>query len=183
VFSYSREELLSMSFRSLGENVEISKTAIIPDPSKISIGNNVRIDDYGLMTGWIWIGDYVHVSAYCSLGGRAEIFLNDFVALAPGVRIFSASDDYSGKSLVGPCVPDEFRNIQQGAVTISKHVIIGSNSVVLPGVEIGLGSAVGAMSLVRKSIPEFKIYGGVPAKELADRSKNCLEMEKKLCES
>jgi len=180
---YSYEELKELGFREFGKNVRVSKSAVIPNPEKITIGSEVLIDDFVLLIGTILINSYVHISAYCSLGGRFGIVLSDFVALAPGVRIFSATDDYSGEHLVGPCVPDEYRGVWGGGVILNKHVVIGANSVIFPSVECGLGSAVGAMSLVKHDIPPFKLYGGVPAKELADRSRNCLELEKKLCES
>jgi galactoside O-acetyltransferase len=61
-------------------------------------------------------------------------------------------------------------------------VLIGSGSVVLPGVTIGEGSAVGALSLVSMSLDEWGVYFGSPAKRIKARSKNLLEMEKLLRE-
>jgi len=51
---------------------------------------------------------------------------------------------------------------------------------VLPGVSIGYGAAVGALSLVKQSIPEFQIWVGSPAKFIKDRSKDVLKLEKQL---
>ena len=56
--------------------------------------------------------------------------------------------------------------------------MIGSGTVILPGVRIEEGAAVGALSLVTKSVPGWKIYCGTPAKFLKNRSKALLEQEK-----
>lgn len=60
---------------------------------------------------------------------------------------------------------------------MEKHVIIGAGSVILPGVVLQEGVAVGAMSLVNKDCDEFTIYAGAPAKPIKKRSKNLLELE------
>ena len=106
--------------------------------------------------------------------------LEDFSGLSQGVRIYSGSDDYSGASLTNPTVPSEFLNGKKKLVKIGKHVIIGSGSVVLPGVSIGEGSSVGALSLVTKSLDAWGVYFGTPVKKLRDRKRDLLEQEKLL---
>lgn len=59
-----------------------------------------------------------------------------------------------------------------------KHVIIGSGSVILPSVEIKEGTAVGALSLVNKSLDEWSIYVGSPARKVNKRSTKILDLEK-----
>ena len=51
-----------------------------------------------------------------------------------------------------------------GNIIISDNVFIGFHSVILPGVKIGKGAVIGAMSLVNKDVPEGAIVAGVPAK-------------------
>jgi acetyltransferase-like isoleucine patch superfamily enzyme len=53
-------------------------------------------------------------------------------------------------------------------VIMRKRAVLGINSVVGPGVEIGEGSAVGAMSFVPKGtkIPPNQAWGGVPARPI-----------------
>ena len=63
-------------------------------------------------------------------------------------------------------------------VTLGKHVIVGANSTILPGVSISEGCSVGAMSLVNKSTDPWGIYFGIPARRIKDRKKNILELEK-----
>lgn len=54
-------------------------------------------------------------------------------------------------------------------ITVEKNVFIGVRSLVLPGVTIGQGAVIGAMSVVSKDIPKNKIFAGNPAKAIGDR--------------
>lgn len=62
-------------------------------------------------------------------------------------------------------------------VRIGRYVPIGSGSLVLPGVEIGEGAAVGAMSLVAHPLPAWTIHLGNPAKRKGARSRDLLALE------
>lgn len=53
-----------------------------------------------------------------------------------------------------------------GPVVIGNDVVIGANCTILPGVVIGEGAVVSAMSLVNRDIPPHSFWGGVPVKEL-----------------
>lgn len=179
----SREAVEEIGFASVGLNAQISDKASFYGASRISIGDNVRIDDFCVLSaglGGILIGDYVHVAAYSLLIGRGKICLNDFSGLSSRVSIYSSSDDYSGEFLTNPTVPSEFTNVSHADVYLGKHVIIGSGSVVLPGVTLGDGVAIGALSLVTKSCEEFSIYSGVPAKKIKNRRSDLLLLEDKL---
>ena len=176
---YTEIELKSIGFKSVGQNVSISKKASLYGVEKMEIGNNVRIDDFCFLSGKIKLGDYILVSVGCILYGSVDgIVMEDFSGLAPRVIIHVDTDDYSGNSLTNPMIDMEFRSVKHGAVKIRKHVIIGSNSDVLPNVEIGEGSPVGAMSMVTSSIKPWTVNVGVPAKSLKERSKKLLKLEK-----
>ena len=124
------------------------------------------------------IGRNVHIAVFCNVAGGDEgIVFQDFSGLAYGVHVFSQSDDYSGRMLTNPTVPSEFTGARKRKVIIGRHSIIGTHSVVLPGVEMAEGTAVGAMSLVTKSTEEWSIYSGVPAKRLKSRSREHLKQE------
>lgn len=76
----SKENIDSMGFASVGENVEISDSASFYGSSRIKIGNNVRIDDFCVISagkGGIDIGNYIHIAVYTSLIGSEKITLND----------------------------------------------------------------------------------------------------------
>ena len=55
--------------------------------------------------------------------------------------------------------------------------IIGAGTVVLPGVEIGEGTAVGAQGLVTRSLEPWGVYAGCPVRRLKDRPQDLLEQE------
>lgn len=49
-----------------------------------------------------------------------------------------------------------------GDVTIGKNVMVGANSTILPGVTIGDGAVVSAMTLVHRDVPAGCLAGGNP---------------------
>lgn len=176
---YSNEELLEIGFKSVGEDVLVSRKCSIYGAANISIGCHCRIDDFCILSGNISIGAYVHIAAYCALYGGGGIEIDDFSSLSPRCTIFSASDDFSGNYLVGPTIPEEFTNVKKGKVILHKYVNIGAHCAIMPGVELETGIAIGAMSLVRKSLTNdagWTIYYSSSAlSPLAPRSH---EMEK-----
>jgi dTDP-4-amino-4,6-dideoxy-D-glucose acyltransferase len=182
---YDRSELLAMGFNFLGKNVRLSRKASLFNISNISIGDHSRIDDFCVLSagrGGIDIGNYVHISVYTSLMGQGKITLGDFSGCSSRVSVYSSNDDYSGEYLTNPTVDSEFTNVSEAPVVIGKHAIIGAGSIVLPGVTIGEGVSVGALSLINRDCDRFKIYVGVPAKAIKDRSRKLLELEKQFLE-
>lgn len=172
---YNKTELKQLGLKSYGNNVLISKKTSIYDAQNITIGNNVRIDDFSILSGKINIKNNVHISAFCALYGRFEIEIGNFSGISPRSTIFSASDDFSGNFMVGPMVPSSFTNISSGKVKILDYVQIGTNCVIMPSVTVGEGSAVGAFSFVTKDIEPWKIYFGIPAKKIKNRSNKILD--------
>jgi galactoside O-acetyltransferase len=177
---YSRTELTNLGLKSFGENVLISKKASIYGGEAISLGNNVRIDDFCILSGRIEIGSYVHIAAFCALYGANGIVMSDFSGLSAKVIIYSASDDFSGEYLIGAMVPAEFTNVTGGTVFMKKYVQVGAGSVILPDVTLEEGVSVGAMSLVTKSLPSWSMNFGIPARFYKERKRDLLELEKKL---
>jgi acetyltransferase-like isoleucine patch superfamily enzyme len=176
---YTSEELKTMGFKSLGKNVKISNKASIYDCQQIEVGDNSRIDDFCVVSGKISIGKNVHFAPYCLVaGGEKGIVFEDFTGLAYKVQVFTQSDDYSGKSMTNPTVPAKYKNEIKKEIVIKRHVIVGAGSMILPGVVLAEGTAVGAMSLVRKSTLAWSVYLGNPAVKLKNRSKELLELEK-----
>jgi galactoside O-acetyltransferase len=177
---YGEDELKKLGLKGFGKNVFISRKASFYNPKSISIGNNVRIDDFCILSGNINIGSFVHIAAYCVLYGRMGILVKDFCSLSAKVIIYSASDDFSGKFLAGPTMPEKYTNVSGGKVTINKYVLVGAGSIVFPNIVIGEGVAVGSMSLVNTSLDAWGIYVGIPAKFLKKRSRELLKKQKAL---
>lgn len=177
---YSEEELKCLGFKRVGENVLISKKASIYSAEKMEIGSDVRIDDFCILSGKIILGCNVHIAAYIGLfGGEKGIYIEDYVGISSGSRIYAASDDYSGEVMTNPTVDDKYKRVIQEKVLIRKNVIIGSGCVILPGITVGEGAAVGSMSLINKNIEPWSMNKGIPCKKYKDRSKKLLELQAK----
>ncbi|ENC6729656.1 acyltransferase [Vibrio navarrensis] len=175
---YTDEELLEIGFKYIGKNVKVSKLASIYNPERISIDDHSRIDDLCIISGKVTIGKYVHITPMCLIaGGEPGVTLRDFATLAYGVKVFSQSDDYSGATMVNSLVSKEFKNEILSSVTVHRHCIVGTNSIIMPGVELAEGCSVGAMTLVNKSTEPWGIYLGTPARRVKERQKTLLKLE------
>lgn len=180
----SQDALEVMGFALLGKNVKISNKASIYEPEKIEIGDNSRIDDFCVVSGRVVMGQNVHIAPLCLVAGGDEgIVLGDFSGLAYHVQVFSQSDDYSGSTMTNPTIPDALKNEVKRPVKVGRHCIIGSGAIVAPGVTLGEGTAVGALSLVLNSTDPWSIYVGNPARKLRDRSKDLLRLEQDYLQS
>ena len=181
---YSQEELMKIGFLSVGKNVLISKNASIYNPSVISIGNNVRIDDFCILSGKVTIGSYSHIAAYTALyGGEVGIEMYDFANISSRTIVYAAIDDFSGNALMGPTIPNQYKNVKTGKVILKKHVIIGAHSIIFPNIVIGEGVAVGAMSMVKESLDDWYIYVGVPVRKIKARKRKIVELENEFLKS
>lgn len=182
----SRDIIEKMGFSSIGKHVSISDRASFYNTANIALGSNVRIDDFCVFSagvGGISIGNFVHIAVGCTLIGAGKITIADFSTLSSRVAIYSSNDDYSGAMMTNPTVPDQYTGVIHADVFLGKHVIIGSGSVILPGIIIERGVAVGALSLIKKDCKEFSIYAGNPAVRIKERKCDLLKVEKQFIES
>lgn len=176
----NEQALNSLGFRHVGENVKISDRASIYFPERMSIGDNSRVDDFCVLAGEITLGRNVHIAVFNNLtAGRAAITMGDFSGLAFGCHIVAQTDDYSGVTMTNPTVPAEFKEERSSPVHIGRHAILGTGTIVLPGVEIGEGVSSGAGTLFTKSADPWSIYIGNPARKFKDRSQALLALEER----
>lgn len=174
----TQEQLQTMGFKSVGENVKVSDKASIYNPESIVLGDHSRIDDFCVVSGKVSIGKYCHITPMCLVaGGTPGITLSDFCTLAYGVKVFAQSDDYSGSTMVNSLVPKKFKDEYLAEVILERQVIVGAGAIIFPGVKIREGCSVGAMTLVNKSTQPWGIYAGNPARRIKDRKKDLLELE------
>lgn len=177
---YTSEELKDFGFLFIGKNVKVAKNCSIVGLDNIEIGDNSRIDSFSSIvaaSGFVRIGRYVHIGGGSYIGGAGGVTLEDFSGLSGGVNLYSASDDYSGRSLTNPTVPAVYTGVKRAPVSLRRHVIIGSGSIVLPGCDLEEGVAVGALSLVNKNLQAWGIYSGVPCRRIAARKQGLLGKE------
>lgn len=179
---YSQEELKQFNFKTLGEDVKISRKASIYNPEEMEFASHIRIDDFCILSGKVKIGNYVHIAAYTSLHGSFGIIFEDFSTISVHSVVFSSSDDYLGCGMTNPTIPDQFKNVDNAPVFIGRHTIIGAHSVVLPGVKLLEGSSFGAFSLIAKDSEEWSVNVGIPAQRIQARNRDVLEVEKEFKE-
>jgi len=174
------EDIEKLGFSHIGKGVLLSSKSSYYNPQNISIDDYTRIDDFCVLSAGksgIFLGKNVHIAVYSSLMGQGKITIGNFSGLSSRVSIYSSNDDYSGAAMTNPTVPHQFTNVYHADVHLGKHVIIGSGAVVLPGVTLGDGVAIGALSLVRKDCEPFTIYAGSPLKRIKSRDRKLLKIE------
>lgn len=93
------------------------------------------------------------------LDGRDKLIIGKNVDIASEVMIYNSEHNINA---------DDFSAIT-GPVEIGDYVFIGPRVIILPGVKIGKGAVVAAGAVVTKDVGDFKIVGGVPAKEIGER--------------
>lgn len=168
---YTEDELKELGLKSYGKSVLISKKCSLYGANQISIGDNVRIDDFCILSGNITLGSHIHISAYSAIYGAKGVTFENYTGISPRSTIYSAMDDFSGKHLIGPIHPITLTNVTGGHVLIRKYAQIGANSIIFPCITIEEGCIIGAMSLVKESTQPWSIFVGIPAKKIKIRTK------------
>lgn len=126
----------------IGKGSTIHMWANFYQPKNVSVGEDSII------------GDHVF------LDGRANLMIGNHVDIASQVMIYNSEHDLTS---------DEFK-AHDAPVEIGDYVFIGPRAIILPGLKIGKGAVVAAGAVVTKDVPEYKIVGGVPAKEIGERT-------------
>lgn len=126
---------------------------------RIGRGSTVHMGAVFYNAGKIVIGEDSIVGENVVLDGRDVIKIGDHVDIASEVMIYNSEHD----------VNDPDFKADNARVEIGDYVFIGPRAIILPGVEIGKGAVVGAGAVVTRDVSEFKIVGGVPAKEIGER--------------
>jgi len=169
---YDSRDLLELGIGGCGQNVLISQQSVLVGIENLIVGDNVRIDSFVLLLAsrnTLSIGSNVHIEPHSSLVAHHGITIGNSCTISHGVRLFTASADYSGASFTNRFPEESFQKPKIGPIIISDHVIIGANSVVMPNVQLKEGAAVGALSFVRDSLDPWQIYAGNPLRVLGPR--------------
>lgn len=157
----------------VGIDFYLSELTVLKHPKLIKIGNHVAIDQFVSITTTAEIGDYVHISPNCSIigGPQSKIIMLDHSGMAAGSRVIAGGADFNSGTLTNPQVPKEYAKHIYSTVIFEKFAILGTNSVVMPGVVLGEGSVIGANSVVLSNTEPWTIYVGSPAKPIKSRNK------------
>jgi len=159
-----------VEYKKIGEDVLIDRLARISRPELVEIGNHVGIDMGVYISVAAKIGDYIHIGPHvCIIGGcNAELIMEDFTGISAGSKLVVLGDDFT-RGMTNPLVPTKYRNLIGGKIIMRRFSLVGVNSVVLPNIEMGEGSVLGANSLLLEDAEPWTIYAGSPAKPIKKR--------------
>ncbi len=182
-------------FKQVGGGAIFGKGIVLRHPRKITLGNQVALDDYvmldasGAAEEGITIGDNVIISRNCviqgkiggiSIGSKTDIGCNTILSASGGMSIGNsvliAGNCYLGGGRYFTDRVDipimEQGVYTRGRLTIADDVWLGAGAAVLDGVNIGKGCIIGAGAVVTKDLPDYAIAAGVPAKVIKFRVDN-----------
>jgi len=100
------------------------------------------------------------INDFCVLDTRAGIRIGNNVTLGSGVWLITASHDINTPTFVGITSP----------IKIGDYAFVGRRATVLLGCDLGVGAVLGAGSVLTKSIPDYEIWAGNPARKIGTRA-------------
>jgi len=157
----------SSSFISHRAILKITASDKVSAAGSISIGKNCYIAAYSMILtyrGKIEIGDDCSINPFTILYGHGGLKIGNGVRIATHCVIIPSNHNFDRTD-----IPIFDQGEENKGIKINDDVWIGANSTILDGVEIGTGCVIGAGSVVTRSIPDFSIAVGVPAKVIRKR--------------
>lgn len=133
----------------IGDNFQTGHQVTIRE--KAVIGNNVSIGTLSDIQGNCKIGNYVRLHSNVHIGQLSEI--DDFVWIFPYV-VLTNDPTPPSENFVG--------------VHVHSFAIVATGSVIMPGLDIGQDSLIGAGAIVTKSVEPYAVAVGNPAKPISD---------------
>lgn len=134
----------------IGDNLQAGHNVVIRENNRI--GNGFTIGHNSIVDVNCTIGENVRVGANCHIG--SETTIEDGAQISSGVLLLD--DPHPGSAT---------RLCARGPI-VRKGAQIGANATILPIVEIGANSLVGAGSVVTKNVPPNTVVIGNPARRL-----------------
>ncbi len=135
---------------------------------RLTTGVDCRIDAFSSTSDiCLFFGNDIQINDHVHIGAIEEVRIGNNVLIASKVFITDHNHGYYGDEISkqsSPLVSPISRELVSSPVIIDDDVWLGEFVTVLPGVTIGKGAIIGAMSVVTKDIPPYSIAIGVPAK-------------------
>lgn len=139
-------------------------------PRFAAYGKRFRFDPAGTYSfSNINVGDNVNLGVRPTLVAElSKIIIEGDVIFGPEVSIFGGGHNVHE---IGVPIPDVHRKRgdEDLGVRIGRDVWVGTRAVILRGVDVGRGAVVAAGAVVTKSVPDYAIVGGNPARVIGFR--------------
>jgi acetyltransferase-like isoleucine patch superfamily enzyme len=155
----------------------VSSNIRLRHPELFEIGDDSIVDDFCYFSTRVRIGRCSHIASGCSIAGGVErqFVLGDFCSLSSGVKIWCTSDDFARDlvTVVPPGVGPIKEHLITGDVIFGNYTAAGSNTVVMPGVEVPEGTVIGALSFVPPAFvfEPWSVYAGIPVRRIGERDR------------
>jgi acetyltransferase-like isoleucine patch superfamily enzyme len=189
---FLRRRFYAKLFGRMGRQVILGKGITLRQPGRMVLGDRVAIDDYVMLdaggtgaeglrleegvtvsrnsviqgkVGPVAIGSYTDIGCNCVLTSTAGIYIGQSVLIAS--NCYLGGGRYRSERLDLP--PMDQGLYSRGPVRIGDHVWLGAGAIILDGVSVGKGSIIGAGSVVTRSIPQYVIAAGNPARIMGER--------------
>ena len=170
-------QLRTAWWRALG--MQIAAGTLLPKvhvtwPHQVSLGANCTLehDIYFKFDGIyapgpsIVLRDRVFVGFGCEFNVRRRLEIGSDCLIASGCKFIDHDHGTARRDI-------PMREQADGAeadIVLEEDVWLGVNVVVLKGVRIGRGAIIAAGAVVTRDVAPHEIWGGVPARKLADRT-------------
>ncbi len=160
--------LISNKFGKIGKNCAIRPLLNTNCPKNIFLGNNVNVG----MFSWLdtvteknkkpklIIGDNCSIGSYSMIIAANRIEIGKNVLTSARVTILDHIHDYQNIKI--PIINQPVA--VKGTIIIEDDCFIGINAVILGNLKISKHAVIGANSVVTKDVPAYSVVAGTPAK-------------------
>ncbi len=186
-----RNIFFPLLFKKVGKGVVFGRSIVIRHPHKITIENDVVIDDFCLLdakglsdneiiikekvfigrnsilsckNGNILISKNVNIGFNCEVFSASSVEIGENTLLAAYSYIIGGGHNYSRSD-----IPISEQEKHSNGISVGKNCWIGAGAKVFDGIKIGNDSIIGAGSIVTKDVPSYSIAAGIPARAIKSR--------------
>ena len=162
-----RRVLMRALCKRVGNDLQVGPNVVLKHPETMEFGDCVFIGAQtmiqGRFDGVCKIGSHVWIGPQAYFDAR-DLILEDYVGWGPGAKVLGSA--HTGSPIGEPIITT---GLVIRPVKVGLGADIGMNASILPGVQVGAHSIVGAGAVVTRDIPAYAIVAGVPARVIRDR--------------